>query len=181
MKGGFIVNTTMKGSGVPFDQALKQHYNHPAKMSGGIIGVTRKKDAVALWGIIKHKKDQYVDLMKTKDDVHGELSLHHNFNPTTAATIVKIVQDIKEYFLKVCSPLQDQIALKNTLTGEIVTNIRVDKLLCCLHEGSAAYAKYINDHLRKKVSINTLNHQQNQVYVSPQNHFEFGFQSRHQR
>ena len=45
MKG---VNTTKKGSGVPFDQALEQRYNRPAKVSGGIIGVTRKKDAVAL-------------------------------------------------------------------------------------------------------------------------------------
>ncbi len=34
------------------DQALEQRYNRPAKVSGGIIGVTRKKEAVALWGII---------------------------------------------------------------------------------------------------------------------------------
>ena len=88
------MNTTKKGSGVPFDQALEQRYNHPAKVSGGIIGVTRKKDAVALWGIIKHKKDQYVDLLKTKADVHGELSLHHNFNPTTAATWYKTSRSI---------------------------------------------------------------------------------------
>ena len=58
MNGGFVVNATKKGSGVPFDQALEQCYNWPAKVSGGIIGVTRKKDAVALWGIINHKKDQ---------------------------------------------------------------------------------------------------------------------------
>ncbi len=94
--------------------------------------------------------------MKTEDDAHGELSLHHNFNPTTAATIVKMVQDIEEYLLKVCSPLQDQVALKNILTGEIVTNVQVDKLLCCFQEGSAAYAKYVNDRLRKtSVSIHS--------------------------
>ena len=57
MNGGFVVNTTKKGNGVPFDQALEQCYNRPAKVSGGIIGVTRKKDAVALRGIIKHKKN----------------------------------------------------------------------------------------------------------------------------
>ncbi len=67
-----------------------------------------------------------------------------------------MVQDIEEYLLKVCSPLQDQVALKNILTGEIVTNVQVDKLLCCFQEGSAAYAKYINDRLRKKsVSIHS--------------------------
>ena len=150
MNGGFVMNTDKKGSGVPFDQALEQCYNRPAKVSGGIIGVTRKKEAVALWGIIKHKKDQYVDLLKMKDDVQGEFSLHHDFNQSTAATIVSMVQDIEEYLLKVCSLLQDQVVLKNILTGEIVTNVAVDKLLCCLEEGKAAYVKFINDRLRRK-------------------------------
>lgn len=92
MHGEFVVNTTKKGSGVPFDQALEQCYKRTAKVSRGIIGVTRKKEAVALWGI-KHKKDQYVDLLKMKDDVEGELSLHHDFNPSTATKIVRMVQD----------------------------------------------------------------------------------------
>ena len=84
MNGGFVVNTTKKGSGVPFDQALEQQYSRPAKVSGGIIGVTRKKEAVALCGIIKHKKDQYVDLLKRNDYIQGELSLHHEFNTLNA-------------------------------------------------------------------------------------------------
>ena len=42
MNGGFVVNTDRTGSGVPFDQALEQSYNRPAKVSGGIIGFTRK-------------------------------------------------------------------------------------------------------------------------------------------
>ncbi|KAJ4939550.1 hypothetical protein JOQ06_028998, partial [Pogonophryne albipinna] len=156
MHGGFVVNTTKKGSGVPFDQALEQCYNRPAKVSGGIIGITRKKEAVALWGIIKHKKDQYVDLLKMKDDVEGELSLHHNFNPSTATKIVGMVQDIAEYLLKVCSPLQDQVALKNILTGGIVTNVDIDKLLCCMKEGSAACAKFIDERLRNRsISIHS--------------------------
>ena len=80
VNGRFVVNMNRKGSGVPFDQALEQSYNRPAKVSGGIIRVTRKKDAVALWGIIKHKKDEYVHLLKMQDDVDGELSVHHDFN-----------------------------------------------------------------------------------------------------
>ena len=156
MNGGFVVNTANKGSGVPFDQALEQCYNRPAKVSGGIIGVTRKKEAVALWGIIKHKKDQYVDLLKMKDDVEGELSLHHDFNQSTATKIVGMVQDIEEYLLKVCSPLQDQVALKNVITGEIVTKVNVDKLVSCMKEGSAAYAKFIDDRLRNRsISIHS--------------------------
>ena len=60
MKGGFVINRTKNGNEVPFDQALEQCYNRPAKVSGGIIGVTQKKEAVALWGIIKHKKTSMV-------------------------------------------------------------------------------------------------------------------------
>ena len=67
-----------------------------------------------------------------KDDVQGELSLHHEFSPSTATTMVRMVQDIEEYLLKVCSPVQDQVVLKNILPGEIVTNAAVDKLLCCI-------------------------------------------------
>ena len=156
INGGFVMNTTKKGSGVPFDQALEQCYNRPAKVSGGVIGVTRKKDAVALWGVVKHKKDQYVDLLKKKNDVLGELSLHHDFSPSTADTIVKMVQDIEEYLLKVCNPLRDQATLKNILTGETVTNVNIDKFVCCMKEGHEAYANFIKDRLRNKsVSINS--------------------------
>ena len=64
-----------------------------------------------------------------KDDTGGELSLHHNFNASTATKIVGMVDDIKEYLIKVCSPLQDQATLKNVLTGEIVTKVEVNTFL----------------------------------------------------
>ena len=62
-----------------------------------------------------------------------------------------MVRDIEEYLLKVCNPLQDQAVMKNILTGEIVTNVKVDKLICCMKEGLEACAKFINDRLRKKL------------------------------
>ncbi len=49
--------------------------------------MTRKKDTVALWDIIKHKKDEYVHLLKKRDDVDGELSLHHDL---TAALLTSL-------------------------------------------------------------------------------------------
>ena len=71
-------------------------------------------------------------MLKVKNDVQGELLLDHIFNPSTVPTIVRMIQAIKEHLLKICSPLQDQVVLKNILTGEIVTNVAVDKLLCCI-------------------------------------------------
>ncbi len=147
MNGGFVVNGDRKGSGVPFDQALEQCYNRPAKVSGGIIGVTRKKDAVALWDIIKHKKDQYAQLLKMDEDVEGELSLHHNFNKSTATK-----KEIEIYIRNVCSSILDQDTIKNVVTGEIVTEVNMDMLLCCVAEGTDVYAKFIEDQLRSKTT-----------------------------
>ena len=150
--GGFVMNGSRKGSGVPFDQALEQCYNRPAKVSGGVIGVTRKKDAVALWNIIKHEKEQFVNLIKMEDSVAGELSVHHDFNQSTAAKTFEMVQEIKRYLQKVCTPLLHQGAMKNVLTGEIVAKVNVDKLLCCMKEGYRAYDDYVEDRLRRQKS-----------------------------
>lgn len=94
--------------------------------------------------------------MKIKDDDQGELSLHHDFNPSTATSMLTMVQEIKEYLLKVCNPLKDQANLKNVITGEIVTNVEVSKLVSCLKDGRTAYAKFIDDRLKKRsLSIHT--------------------------
>ena len=61
--------------------------------------------------------------------------------------IISMVQDIEQYLLKVCNPLQDQTVLKNILTGEVVTNVKVDKLIWC---GWEAYTRFLNDRLKKK-------------------------------
>ena len=156
MNGGFVVNTSRKGSGVPFDQALEQSYNRPAKVTGGIIGITRKKDAVALWGIIKHKKDEYVHLLKMQDDVDGELSVHHDFNHSSAKKINELVHEIEDYLQRVCSPFLDLATLKNVLTGEVVSKVDVSKLLCCTKMGSSAFTDFVENRLRDKtVSIHS--------------------------
>ena len=151
MDGGFVMNGNRKGGGVPFDQALEQCYNRRAKVSGGIIEVTRKKVAVALWDIIKHKKDQYVQLLKM-EDVEGELSLHHDFNQSTATKISDMVQEIDKYLRIVCGSMLDQDTLKNVVTGEIVTEVNVDMLLRCIQEETDAYAKFMLDRLRSKTT-----------------------------
>ena len=56
--------------------------------------------------LIKHKK---TSVLKVKNDVQGELLLDHNFNPSTATTIVRMMLNIKEHLLRIYSPLQDQV------------------------------------------------------------------------
>ena len=53
-QGGFVVTQSLRrGSGIPMDQALEKQYNKPAKGQSGIIGMTRRKEAVCKWNIIK--------------------------------------------------------------------------------------------------------------------------------
>ena len=48
MKGNFnVTHGSRHFSSVAMDQALEQMYNKPAKSHGGIIGITRRKKAVA--------------------------------------------------------------------------------------------------------------------------------------
>ena len=108
---------------------------------------------MALWGIIKHKKDEYVHLLKMQDDVDGELSVHHNFNNSCAKKITELVKEIEDYLQKVCSPFLDLETLKNVLTGEIVSKVDV---LCCTKMGRGAFTEFVENRLRdKKVSIHS--------------------------
>ena len=83
MKGDFVVrHTSRKGSAVPMDQALEKAYNKPAKSSAGIIGFTRRKEAVCKWNLIKHEKEKYrsflYDVCQMRDD--DEYSLHYEYS-----------------------------------------------------------------------------------------------------
>ena len=49
--------------------------------------MTRQKEAVALWDLLKHEKDlhlaQLLEWCKLSDKDGSELSLHHEFNPSS--------------------------------------------------------------------------------------------------
>ena len=80
LQGEFVVKLTKrKGSAVPVDQALESKYNKQAKSSSGIIGITRRKEAVRKWGLIKHEKTNYSNLIRkiSSVDQEDEYSLRH--------------------------------------------------------------------------------------------------------
>ena len=63
-EGRFVVyQTQRKGSGIPMNQALEKQYNKPGKGPLGIIGFTRRKEAVCKWNIIKHEKFLYTQAL----------------------------------------------------------------------------------------------------------------------
>ena len=79
----FVVrHSSRKGSAVPMDQALEKAYNKRAKSSSGIIGSTRRKEAVCKWNLIKHEKAKYRNFMNTvcQMDENDEYSQHYEFS-----------------------------------------------------------------------------------------------------
>ena len=45
------------------DQALEKAYNKVAKSQSGIIGFSRRKQAVAKWNIMKHGKSNFTSFL----------------------------------------------------------------------------------------------------------------------
>ena len=64
------------------NQALEKACNKPAKSSAGIIGLTRRKEVVCKWNLIKHEKTKYRNFMKTVCymDEDDEYSLHYEYS-----------------------------------------------------------------------------------------------------
>lgn len=128
--GGFVCYMSENStSGIGMDQGLEKHYNYTAKAIGGIIGITRQKQSVALWDIVKHNKDLFSSFLKDSvstgnDSAFGELSLHHEFSAKTALECSTRVALLIEYIKSVKSPFRNDCTDKliNIVTKEEVDN-----------------------------------------------------------
>ena len=104
--GDFVVqHTNRRSSGMPMDQALEKEYNKKAKGPGGIIGITRQKESVAKWNLIKHEKKAYTNFI---DEFCGlnqldEYSLHHEFSSTFTKKDNHDVEVMKGYIETNCN------------------------------------------------------------------------------
>ena len=104
------------------DQALEKAYNKPAKDHSGIIGITRKKEAVAKWSIIKHEKEQFTDLLYNlcSLDTDGEYSLHHEFSTAVTEADEICVTNIRNFVAQRENPFDTEYTtLKNVATGVV--------------------------------------------------------------
>ena len=114
--GDFVVHHThRRGNGTPIDQALEQDYNKPAKGFGGVVGYTKRKEAVARWNLIKHEKTKYTyfmeDLCGIIDD--SEYSLHHEFSKSSTAAV-------EESVMVVCKYLEDKDLFNPLMPGRAI-------------------------------------------------------------
>ena len=114
LEGGFVCYLSDgQDSGIGFDMGLEKVYKFAAKATSGIIGITRRKIAVAFWDLMKHEKDQYVVFMKGAVLLHDESkslsselnSLYHEFSERQAEKshervnlLIKHIKDIGSPF-----------------------------------------------------------------------------------
>lgn len=156
LQGEFVAKLTKrKASAIPMDQALETKYNKPSKSASGIIGYTRRKEAVCKWDLIKHEKSNYTNMLRgtTGIDNQDEYSLHHEFSDKRTEADQKSVKQIVTYIAERGNPFDDtEPSIKNIATGATFDKETASFSLNCLDKGKAAYEKFRDERLEKKSS-----------------------------
>ena len=123
VEGGWVMyHIARQSSAVGFDMALEKcYYNKPAKVAGGIIGMTRQKEAVALWNLLKHEKHlhvaQLLEWCNLNDKDDSELNLHHEFNPCSTKIGLERAKSLLDYIKFINNPFSTGNRLHNFCTG----------------------------------------------------------------
>ena len=174
VKGGWVMYFTSRvGRAVGFDIGLERAYNKPAKIAGGIIGMTAKKESVAQWNIVKHEKDLHVanllDWCGFHDDKDSELDLHHEFNPNSARRNNDRVNKLLNYVNLIGNPFSFDSKLRNICSGSSVAGNVVEGILKCLDVGEASYQDYRQARLvtRDKMLHDTIPSNRNEITPKP--------------
>ena len=147
----FVVKLTKrKGRAVPVDQALESKYNKQAKSSSGIIGITRRKEAVCRWGLIKHEKANYSNLLRkiSSVDQEDEYCLHHEFSEKLSETDQTYIQQLVDCISDRGNPFDlENSTMKNLVTGATLDTATTSFLLDSVVKGTEAYDKFVKERL----------------------------------
>ena len=136
------------------DQVLENSYNKPAMGKSGIIGITRRKEAVAHYDVIKHEKLQLVNYLLEFCEINydSEYDLHHESSPAITEKDEMMVKHMTNYIFVRRNPfaLQETKELKNLVTENHFTEQERTFLFECLTIGSKAYTDFVEERLNNK-------------------------------
>lgn len=136
MEGELIVKLTKRqASAIPTDQALESKYNKPVKSSSGVIGFTRRKDAVCKWGLIKHEKVKYSTMLRNLCGLNDEdeHSLHQDFASKRNEHDKSHVNQLVIYISQKGNLFDSKdITLKNIATGASLSKESTSFFLNCV-------------------------------------------------
>ena len=136
---------SVKFSSIPLDQALEMQYNKPAKSQSGIVGITRKKEAVNKWNILRHEKLQYTQFLEQMCNMssNDEYSLHHEFSPSITENDCEAVLNIIDYINEHVNLIRiDENTLVNLATGVKFDTCSSEFLINCLQIGDENYQNF---------------------------------------
>ena len=123
------------GSAVGFDMALEKVYNKPAKIKGGM---TRRKEAVALWNLIKHEKYLFVadlsDLCRLSDN-DDELNYQIMISDATTVQGYERFEMLSHTILSIGNPFARSTRLHNIMSGAEIPQYIVTNALNLLNFG----------------------------------------------
>ena len=152
--GKFVVHQTKrKGSGIPMDQALEKQYNKPAKGPSGVIGFTRRKEAVCKWNIIKHEKFLYNESLSRicQLETGDQYTLHHEFSESATKMETEAVIKMTEFINERGNPFDaSSTEMKNLSSGEQLNKKLVEFRIKCIVRGEKEYQKFKEERLDKK-------------------------------
>jgi hypothetical protein len=156
VNGHFSVQQTNRSfSSVALDQALEQCYNKPAKSTGGIIGMTRRKEAVAKHDLIKHEKCGISNFhrMVCGFNEDTEYEIHHEFSSSLTSQqksdINKMIRFVKDHKNPFKIDNQHK-SLSNIITGKEVTKDETSIKKNSLKEGETAYQTFVKERFDEK-------------------------------
>ena len=177
VKGGWVMYYGLrKGSSIGFDMGLEKAYNKTAKSAAGIIGMTARKEAVALWNVVKHEKSLHTANVSCwsgfYEDKDSELDLHHEFKPSSARKSNERVQQLIDYIDMIGSPFSADIRLRDVCKGVTIAQNVVHGILSCLDVGKRSYKDFVQTRFVEKSVLlhDPIQSNKNEVMPKPLNH-----------
>ena len=165
MKGNMAVNqTSILCTSVAMDQALEQTINRSAKnRKSGIIGFTRKKEAVAKWNLTFHESASISKLFRQVTSLNKdneELKVHHDCSPSHTIFTEEAVSSIIQFLTERCDPFQSGVQpLRNIATSALVDETISKSLLNILESGCDLYDNFRKERIiQKKVPLSAVIH-----------------------
>ena len=153
--GGWVMYHTLRqGSAVGFNMALEKCYNKLAKVAGGIIGMTRQKESVALWNLLKHENDihvaQLLEWCNLGDKDDSELSLHHEFNPSSTKIGHDQAKTLLDYIKSINNQFGAGIRLQNISSGADIPQVIFYGLFECMKIVEKSYHEFVETRFQNK-------------------------------
>ena len=155
MEGKFIVKTTNGPfNSVSPEMKLEQTIDRSQKISGSIVGQTKKDSYVSEWELAYHEilaiSNCYSNL--TKSNTRTGPDIHHELSGNISKEITDHTLNTVEFILARGNPYQTTAttALHNFTSAQKVPKESAEKILNFFEDGKQRYEKFRNERLVEK-------------------------------